>query len=173
MNECSICLEDILDNTSIIKLKCNHKYHVNCFTKYIESIEEYNSDDEELEDTVKKYITCPYCREKIDDIEPIEFEKDISEESTLTDSDIDNLEEFRNLGYPRLFHDLGASEIIGDNFICLNEQNEYKIIYYDEDEGYICETYPYTNETSLENLMTDFSNIIVDRIHHQTYLYYD
>ena len=43
---CSICLDNLYNNESIIKLNCGHKFHYKC----IEQV---------------KNNKCPYCREKI------------------------------------------------------------------------------------------------------------
>lgn len=164
---CSICLDDILDNTSVVILKCSHKYHFNCFYKYIDSIDDYNSEDESFEETINKYISCPYCRTKIDDIEPIVFDKDTLDDSsdTLTLSEeSEDLYEFINSNYANLFNNSGITEIIGDTFICLNYIDKYRIIYYDEiEDKYISEIYPYIidiNEEPSNNLINVLNNII-------------
>ncbi|MBV6486004.1 MAG: hypothetical protein KFKLKKLM_02633 [Flavobacteriales bacterium] len=146
--ECSICLEEILDNTSKVILQCNHKYHFNCFLKYIDSIDDYDSDEVESTDTsLDKYISCPYCRKDIKDIDPIKFEKELTlstiDNDYMTDIE-DDFEEFITSGYPQMFYNCGVTEIITDNFICLNESNQYKIIFFNAFENrYIMETHHY------------------------------
>ena len=44
--ECSICLEKIESNQKIIKLKCNHTFHIKCLSK------------------IHNHL-CPLCRQKI------------------------------------------------------------------------------------------------------------
>lgn len=47
---CSICTEDIQSNQAIKKLKCNHKFHAECF-----DIWGNNGSD---------YVSCPLCRRR-------------------------------------------------------------------------------------------------------------
>lgn len=50
-DECPICLEP-LQNNSLSKLKCNHMFHTECYTKYI-----VNQDS--------NFLVCPMCRARI------------------------------------------------------------------------------------------------------------
>ena len=43
--ECTICLEEFIENEKIYGLKCNHYYHKKC-----------------IDDWLKKRQTCPLCR---------------------------------------------------------------------------------------------------------------
>lgn len=54
---CVICQDDIKDCSMII-LKCNHKYHLNCYTQYI------------IQSATSK--NCPLCRQKIEKCNVIE-----------------------------------------------------------------------------------------------------
>jgi len=49
--ECSICLENQNNNSSLIT-SCNHVFCISCFKKYMISIQEQN-------------LKCPYCRQII------------------------------------------------------------------------------------------------------------
>ena len=49
--ECSICLENKNNNSSLIT-SCNHVFCISCFKKYMISIQEQN-------------LKCPYCRQII------------------------------------------------------------------------------------------------------------
>ena len=46
MSNCVICLSNLNNQTKIIKLKCNHKFHYNCISQI-------------------KNNLCPLCRDKI------------------------------------------------------------------------------------------------------------
>ncbi len=45
---CSICLEDLKEGEIITKLKCNHEFHDNCISIWLNPIKDIN--------------TCPLCR---------------------------------------------------------------------------------------------------------------
>ena len=44
-NDCTICLEEFNNDEEIIKLKCNHLFHLKC-----------------IDDWIKKNQSCPLCR---------------------------------------------------------------------------------------------------------------
>ena len=56
---CAICYDDD-NNKSVVKLHCNHKFHVSCFKKMIKYADKNDQED---------MITCPYCRSEIKTIQ--------------------------------------------------------------------------------------------------------
>ena len=54
-NVCSICLEKI--SNDIYTLDCNHSFHKECITKWMNQCEE---------NTNKKIFSCPLCRNEVD-----------------------------------------------------------------------------------------------------------
>lgn len=83
---CCICLDDLneskkdnkeIDINQLIKLNCNHCYHLDCIYKHIQYkmiywmdiyMETYNCTNLNSRDikNILKYIKCPLCREQID-----------------------------------------------------------------------------------------------------------
>jgi len=66
-DECSICLEEMINYKEIHKLKCNHIFHKKCIFEWLEgSISNY--------DKYNKYANipiegnCPLCREPCNEI---------------------------------------------------------------------------------------------------------
>jgi hypothetical protein len=49
---CSICQEDLIGTSNILTTKCNHKFHTDCYMKYINSSHKN---------------CCPMCRQNIVD----------------------------------------------------------------------------------------------------------
>lgn len=63
-DECSICIDEL--NDGVIRLKCNHKYHLNCILKYIgvQYNKLYKNNPYYIRCLCNK-IKCPLCRKTI------------------------------------------------------------------------------------------------------------
>jgi hypothetical protein len=85
---CPICLEQIADN-GIIILKCNHKFHIECYLQYTLH---------KFQDCVydKIEIQCPICRDKEEKIIDllIKYFKPIID---INEKFIENVDELKNL----------------------------------------------------------------------------
>eukprot|EP00755_Sulcionema_specki_P035493 Sspe_Gene.21810::Locus_8202_Transcript_1_1_Confidence_1.000_Length_4572::g.21810::m.21810 len=54
--QCSVCLEDLIDNTCIQLPACSHQLHLDCMRKYVQH---------QVEKKRKKYPRCPNCRTRL------------------------------------------------------------------------------------------------------------
>lgn len=50
VENCSICQENMIENTNLLTTECNHKFHTTCYLKYIQHSNNFN---------------CPLCRNAI------------------------------------------------------------------------------------------------------------
>jgi len=73
MEECSICLLDMQDNT-VCKLRCKHKFHAVCVRKHIIS---------------QSYAGCPMCRQYIDQIDREKILR-----KCISNADVSDISEF-------------------------------------------------------------------------------
>ena len=67
--QCSICLEEYIENTYKRTLDCNHHFHKKCIDKWLKKCEEEN-------------IHCPICRNQYNI--PLEFVSNFSIQKTIS-----------------------------------------------------------------------------------------
>lgn len=59
--QCSICLDDVLENENSTRTSCGHVFHKNCLESWINQSRAQNSD----------IYSCPLCRSNITENHPI------------------------------------------------------------------------------------------------------